>query len=465
MSKRLIAVLALALVVGLVLSPAYAEVQNVKVSGDINVLGAIRNNFSLERGTDGNKHNNDESFLATQMRLRVDADLTDNVSATIRLINERKWAGDASYSSSGDVRKDSGLIDLDLAYVTLKEFLYSPLSFTVGRQELMYGNKLILGDRGYLGNSTKTHGVPTDLSLRKSFDAIKAVLNYDPLVVDLIYAKIDEVSSRNVKEDANLYGIYASYDVNKKLKTDAYLFYKGTKNKTGSPSSNDLKGDQVYTLGTLISGSPIENLKASLEAALQFGRNRYEAVTAGDKIRKAWALQAIADYVFANTKFVPSIGASFTHLSGDKGDTATVSGKKGWDPMYYDQALNNITYAIIPFTNLNVINLRGSLKPADDVTLAVNYGYYMRDKKSGNMASPGNDSEGNAYSTKSTSGSTYSMTNKKDLGNAIDITATYDYTEDVQLGLTAGWFIPGKAFAESNRRPASQVIGNVKVTF
>ncbi|MBN2830666.1 MAG: alginate export family protein, partial [Candidatus Omnitrophica bacterium] len=380
MSKRLIVVLALALVVGLTFSAAYAEVQNVKVSGDLNFLGAIRNNFSLRRGNEGNRHDNDESFFATQARVRIDADLTDNVAATVRLINERKWGNNNNSSNS-----ETG-IDLDLAYVTLKEFLYSPLSFTIGRQELMYGNKLILGNRGI--SSKRTHGLPTDLSSQKSFDSIKAVFNYDPLVVDLIYSKISETSSRGVKDDANLFGIYGSYDINKNLKADLYGFYKGTKNKKDSPSATKLKGDQIYTIGTLIIATPIKNLKTSLEAALQFGRHRENATNPGDKQRKAWALQAMADYTFADTKYVPSIGASFIHLSGDKASTDTTSGKRGWDSMYYDQALNSITHAIIPFTNLNVLNLRGSMKPADDITLSANYGFYMRDRKSGNMASP-----------------------------------------------------------------------------
>ena len=162
MSKRLIIVLALALVVGLTFSAAYAEVQNIKVSGDLNMFGVIRNNFALVRGDEGDRHNNDESFFATQARVRIDADLTDNVSATIRLINERMW--DSETTANTD-------IDLDLAYVTLKEFLYSPLSFTIGRQELMYGNKLILGNR-HGGTNATTNGVPTDLSLRKSFGSL-----------------------------------------------------------------------------------------------------------------------------------------------------------------------------------------------------------------------------------------------------------------------------------------------------
>ena len=41
MGKRLIVVLALALLVGVTFSAAYAEVQNVKVSGDITTLNII----------------------------------------------------------------------------------------------------------------------------------------------------------------------------------------------------------------------------------------------------------------------------------------------------------------------------------------------------------------------------------------------------------------------------------------
>lgn len=451
MGRRLIVVLALALAVGIAFSPAFAEVQNVKVSGDLNMFGAIRNNFDLTRGPKGNTRNDDESFFATQTRVRVDADLTDNVSAVVRLVNERRWDSDNNTN-----------IDLDLAYVGLKEFLYSPLSLTIGRQELVYGNKLILAKRS---RENAPNGIPSDLSIRKSFDAIKAVLNYDPLVVDLIYAKISEwvadtsPSIRGVKNDANLFGVYASYDVNRKLKADVYGFYRHDRNKNALKAfpNDSRKDDTLYTLGTLISATPIENLKTSLEAAIQLGTNRKDSASQdSDNSRKAWALQAMADYTLSNVKFTPTIGASFTHLSGDKGGQ---NGKRAWDPMYQDQTLNNITKAIIPFTNLNVINLKGSMKPTDDITLCANFGFYMRDKKSEvNMLSPNEDSESKPYGE-------YAMTGKKYLGNALDLTATYDYTEDVQFGLTAGWFIPGKAFDESNRRTASQVIGSMKVTF
>ncbi len=424
MSKRLIVVLALALVAGLTMS-AYAEVQNVKVSGDLTFLGVARNQFDLTRGEKENKNDDSESYFATQTRLRVDADLTDNVLVTLRLLNERNW------NTENNANTD---IDVDLAYATLKEFLYSPLSITIGRQELMYGNQLIMGNAGTYATNV-LNGVSSDLSLRKSFDAIKATLNYDPLVVDAFYAKIDSNNARGgEKDDVDLYGLYATYDVNKNLSADAYAMFR-------DDSSAD-KNDKIYTLGTLIKASPITDLKTSLEAAIQLGNRRVSASSSNDK-RLAYAIQAMADYVFSQVKMTPTVGASYTYLSGDKNDN---NGKRAWNSMYYNQSLNNIAYAIIPFTNLSVLNLRGSIKPMDDVTLSLNYGWYRRAKKNGtNMTAPAVDGDDTSYGT-------YAMNSKKSLGNEIDATVTYDYTEDVQLGLTAGMFMPGKAFSTANRR-------------
>ncbi|MFA4989057.1 MAG: alginate export family protein, partial [Candidatus Omnitrophota bacterium] len=170
----------------------------------------------------------------------------------------------------------------------------------------------------------------------------------------------------------------------------------------------------------------------------------------------AWALQAMADYTFADVKFTPAVGASYTYLSGDKKSDDNTN--RNWDSMYYDQVLNNITYSILPFSNMQVINLRGSMKPTEDTTVLLNYGYYRRNKgASGPMNSTQVDGNGTAYS--------YTMTGNDDLGSALDLTGTYDYTEDVQFGLTFGYFNPGKAFAENNRRDATQVVGSMKVTF
>jgi len=108
-------------IVALIAAPAFAEVQNVKVSGDLSARWLIRGTYDLDKngGTGGDSG---DDFLQSAAEVQVDADLTDKVSATIAIINERAW---------GQNDESSSAIDLNLAYVTMKEMLYSPLTVTV----------------------------------------------------------------------------------------------------------------------------------------------------------------------------------------------------------------------------------------------------------------------------------------------------------------------------------------------
>ena len=152
MKKLLIAGIVL-----LIASPAFAAIQDVKVSGDITTTFLDRYDFGfgdtggtlLEKvmsapGIGQPSGVVSQSIVLEQTRVRIDADLTDNVSATVRLLNESAWglsAGDASSSSNDGLKS----VDLDLAYVTLREFLYSPLTLTIGRQEFYFGDGFIIG--------------------------------------------------------------------------------------------------------------------------------------------------------------------------------------------------------------------------------------------------------------------------------------------------------------------------------
>jgi hypothetical protein len=265
------------------------------------------------------------------------------------------------------------------------------------------------------------------------------------LVVDLVYAKVRN-NDVNSSDDTDLLGINASFDINKKLNVQGYIW--NNKDKSTDLVPADGKKDDIYTVGALAVITPIEGLKSSLEAAYQFGHTRSNTGTMSEK-RNAWALQALADYTFSKIKFSPSIGAGFTYLSGqDKNN--------GWNQMYYNQALNPIAYAILPFTNLQVINLRASAKPMEDVTVTANYGNYRFAKSIDNFTSAKFDSNGNRY--------VISTNGKKEAGNEFDLGMTYDYTEDVQIGVTAGWFLAGAALTDDSR-DAQQLIGSMKVVF
>ncbi len=134
----IVAVFALILVFAL---PAYAETQSVKISGDITVHAIARDNFDLDsqRGTGQDFPTgagapptgmSDEQFIMSIVEVQIDADLTDNVSTVIRIVNQRNW-GDSDYKTLVDDANPQisyatvghDLLDLgvDLAYVQIKE--------------------------------------------------------------------------------------------------------------------------------------------------------------------------------------------------------------------------------------------------------------------------------------------------------------------------------------------------------
>ena len=96
MKRMLIMILALSMV-AVIAVPAFAEVQNIKVTGSIVVRGFYRDNYSTTGsgagaafvGTRVFSDSDSRDWYNTQTRLGVSADLTDNVAASILIANER----------------------------------------------------------------------------------------------------------------------------------------------------------------------------------------------------------------------------------------------------------------------------------------------------------------------------------------------------------------------------------------
>jgi len=447
MSKRLILILALAFVVGITVA-AFAEVQNVKVSGDLTMMGASR---ELTLGQNSGDRDRSQ-FYASITRVKVDADLTDNVLATVRLLNERYWGGESEGVT--DAQDSNANLQLDLAYVTLKEFLYSPLTLMIGRQELHYGNDMIVGDPDTnLATSTSSafnvgEGDDPDLSARKAFDAIRAVLNYDPLVLDLVIAKVTEgdiTGTKNSNDDTDLYGINAAYALSSKTKLEGYWWLR----QIGKEAASTNKKDQTHVVGARVSTQIADNLTAGLEGAYQFGRDVNATKTVK---RSAYALEAVVTQALPKVKFTPTITGVYAWFSGQKGDNLKVN--HAWDPMYENQTTGHIANALFPQSNAQLLGAIVTAKPKDDLTLKGEYYAYWWDKMYG---------ENQVIA--SARGENTVMRHKKFAAQELDLTATYDYTEDVQLSLLTGFLKPGSAFTKDNRNIANEVIGSMKVSF
>lgn len=449
MARRIGTMLCLIAAVGFVVMPAFAAVQNVKVGGDLTVIGMMRELDPNNSNTDSSDRLDKDEAIASIVRLRVDADLSDNVSATVRLINERYW-GEEEFDSAAGQNGNSD-VSLDLAYATFKEFLYSPLTLKVGRQELRYGNTMIVGDvdtNNVVSGASALFGTGdnADLSLRKAFDAVRAIFDYNPLVIDVIAAKIDE-NTLNNEDDADLYGVNANYALSDKTTLEGYWFERH-RDRHFTASAN--KTDRIDVLGARIATSPKDNLKFGLEGAYQLGTAVLSASNTAK--RRAYAFETYLTYDMPKVKYTPTLTGIYAYFSGQKADDNKVV--RAWNPMFEDQTWGHIANAQFNQSNLHAASLIGTMKPADDLTLQGEYWAFWWDKKFGN-----------GQSISSVRGDSLTMTNKKFAGQEIDLTATYDYTEDVQFSLLSGVLIPGNSFDKLNRDTLTEVIGKMTVTF
>jgi len=256
--------------------------------------------------------------------------------------------------------------------------------------------------------------------------------------------------------------------------------------------------DKVFTLGARAVNKSVKNLTVGLEGALQFGTynpkfdpNAAYQVTGGPILsaktanRRAFAIQADVAYdlkeITQLAKYSPVISANYTYLSGaDRNRTGDVK-YKGWDPMFEDQTIGHVMNAIFGNTNMSRGSFSAKGKLTDDIGLKVDYvlAYLARKIPEGRLVSL--SGLGIDTNTAANSSRTFRMGGKSYLGQEVDATVTYDYTEDVQFSLLGGVFMPssninngyvlsstGNPPAQSQTRhnaPAGELIGSMKVSF
>ncbi len=464
MSKKLILLVA---VMSLALSSAaFAAVENIRVSGDMS-MQAITRDLSLGSTWNGPTSTVDsESYLFSQIRLRFDADLTENVSTVLQLINERVWGQGsfntqpAPFNSVGD-----GDIELDLAYVKLEEFMNEDVTLTIGRQDIYFGNGLIIGD------STTNRMAPastpvamSDLSMRKSFDAVRTDWDLAPWTLTGIFAKPYE-GVTNIWDDVSLWGINANYAWNDyNGETELYLFYANNSPLVQQYANGPIGGpafqpredqSKVFTVGGRMQYDPNDNWTLGVEGAFQFGDASLQWFGApNDEPIRAFAAQAEAEYRFLND-YDATLKLNFTYLSGE--DDLLDGSWTGWNPMFEDQTPGEILNILFMNSNMMYTKLTGTMMPREDVTLGLSWTWAKLAEKdalfyptmgpTGYIYVPMFGPAGAGNGSPTGIGNWYAVNrDNSDLGHEIDAWAEWDYTEDVSLNLVGAWFIPGDFF-------------------
>ena len=456
-----------------VAGPAFASVQNIKVSGEIDNTWLVRDQFDL--GTRSAGENYYQNLIFTQSHLHVDADLTDNVSTTLGLINERAWGDDV------DATND---MDIHLAYVTLREMLYSPLTVIIGRQAFAYGNSFVMDATGTNNNvaSGGLNSVAEDFTQRTKLDSVRLVFDYNPLTVDVVAGKVTNgnlLGTGLQDDDVDLFGTNANWQLGDQWNSVVEGYFWAKIDQSTKSAGVGKHADTVYMPGVHVSTSPIKGLNLQGEVAIQRG-NKAETggvlTTNDDNVaRQAQAAQLVANYMlpFEQTeKWSPVLTGVYTYVSGDNDVNEEVNGTTpgtkarytAWDPMFENQSGGTIYNTLFDLTNAHILTAKAAVKPIEDVTATLQWDSISLDRE----LSDG-DFNGNAdlLTLRQPDGGTAAArtTSKKGLGNEYGLGLVYDYTEDVQFGAKYSIFKPGRAFHKDNRERASQYIVNANVKF
>jgi len=460
-------VLAAVLMVGMATS-GFAAVQNVKVGGDITIRGIYRSDFDLTKDT----INKDScGWIMTTTRIYVTSELTDGVAAVVRFVNERDW----NVENAADTD-----IDLDLAYIKLSDMLVPGLTATLGRQEILFGEGFIVGNRSaFLVAGAPT--VPTlsgrvasimagDYTARKSFDAIR--LDYEvaavPLTLTGFVAKITEgyavavAGPIDVGIDQDLYGINANYQLATAEVEGYFVDFKNS-----HATKNVARNFDFQTWGARLAHNvaAVPGFSYRGEIALQQGVNPVAGTSGIDEKNEALAGYIGGAYAFQDISWEPKIGLTYNYFSGDDktgvGGLAWDDKNNTWTPIFPDgcaDRIGAINYAVFGpspglgnLGGLQVIKVNGSIQPTEKLNISLAW-------FNSNLA---------------TKVSSVAPLDKKDIGNEFDLGITYAYSEDVTMGLLMGYFTRGdflKNLVEvgagaGSSTDAMQVVGTVAVSF
>ena len=443
--KKILRVVVLTALGGLAVS-TFADVQNIRISGDVRLRGYYLNNAGADlAGGTYQQTSGDTQLFEQRTRVSLEADLADHVLVVTTLRVDGIWGQTAGLGfAPGSKTWTSGV---DEAYLQLSELFASPATLKVGRQYLNYGTGLIISsfDEDY------------------NFDAGRLVLDYQPMTIDLVMAQLvngQTFMARPVGGQSDLLFLNAKYDVRGSAVKDVEGYF-GWASQTAShphPFGLDTNGPAPMIVGLRTDLTPAKGLTVALEGAYELGGT---GLPAGDaKNLSAFLAKATVKYSLQGMLWAPAVNAAYTFAGGGGS-----SGRHDFVP-WFDMVDGYNGYAFAPaLSNIQIFNLGASVKPCANTALALQGYYYLRtDRGSDVYSNPNADIGGPAFvktmeSAIGAGSATAGILNSHDLGWEADAILGYDYSKDVRCQLVYGVFIPNN---HSFQGVASHIVDEVR---
>ena len=284
-------------------TPAVAAnwADSLEMGGDVRFRWYQMNN--MWDFDDTNDYDNWETFRL-RTRLFAKAKVSDDITGFVRLANQTYGNG---VSDAGD--NTSNKIFVDNAYITVKDFFGSNMTFQAGRMNLMYGSGFVLFDGNSQFASTSLYFDGAKLSIPLGENA----------VLDGFYVKDEENSRDNRTEnDITLGGAYLT----------AHCPVMGGQQELYVLNRRDESiTKDIWMTGIRLSDKFENGLDYSGEFAYQFGD-----FNENDNIdQEAYGYKLDAGFTLKDALMSPRLFCGYMFLQGDDPDTDE---KERWDVFY-----------------------------------------------------------------------------------------------------------------------------------
>jgi len=399
--------------------------RKVEFTGHLRLRYESKQNFDLvydRSSLNPPASDNDDNFFLSQLRFFLDLRPNEFVYVHFTFQDSREFGShQIDHDALDEFNRNTFQNKLDIyeGYLKLK-LGEAPAWFQVGRQELVYGNKRLLGNNGW-GNSGR------------SWDAAKFIYEEGDFKLDLFAGNrvlVDSNAWDHVDHHDNLLGAYATVKNLPQGLQDVYLLYR----------DNNPNNIEIYTLGTRIMGDA-DCLDWNLEGAYQWG-------TSSDTVQpflqdtqldhEAWAVHAELGYTCKSHHLKPRYALEYNFATGD--EDPYDGENNNFDQLY---PTNHVPFGIMDFIGWkNMHSLAPKLSWAHSKKLKINWEwhFFWLDEQSNDAWY---DSAGRSF--RNAQGADVS----KFLGHEFNLYATYKVNEKLEMETGYGHFFAAQYAADT----------------
>lgn len=379
--------------------------------------GDFRIRFESRQGL-GYVDGNDDSYGLARTRLNVGIRATPWVELFVQVQDSRAPGIRPGATNNGVFRNEA---DLRQAYVRIGGSETSPVTLTVGRQLLLFGDQRLLGPLDWTNTARTWDAVR--LELRPAPD-VKFDLFSSAVVANTPGVQID----RSV-DGTNLHGVYGTIGgVVPKSTIEPFVLWRTASNVIGE---DGVAGDMDrYSAGARVAGSGMAGFDYAFTVVDQWGEVASSTVD-------AWAYSLGLGYTFV-ASVTPRVYAEYNYGSGDPDAT---DGQVGWfDDVYPTAHLYYGYNDLVGWRNIKNLRLGTTVQPIGRLGLRVDYHTFWLADANDNLYNVAGGvtvrpPDGGAADSK--------------VGDEVDVTVSVPITATLSAGGGVGHMFPGP-FLEAN---------------